>query len=125
MKYIFIDPGKLFDRKRLESSMSRKQRNVSSVEQGSFASLPATIVRLVLTTQSNFKTNQQHSLLNEDLLAGHAAVNSLIRRQLKLGLKSTVRIKKIHHKPSGLLGLVLNPFGDTAMKVEIFRFFLL
>ena len=114
----FIDPVKLFERKRLESSMNSKQRNVSSGERGSFSSLPGTIVRLVLTSQRNFHVNEQCLLLNEDILPGHVAVNSLIRRQLKLGVKSTVQIRKIHHKPSTLLGLVLNPFGNSAKKVK-------
>ena len=109
---------KLFERKRFESSMNSKHRNVSSGERGSFSSLPATIVRLVLTSQRNFSMNEQSLLLNEHLLSGHVAVNSLIRRQLKLGLKSAVEIRKVHHKPSTLLGLVLNPFGDSARKVK-------
>ena len=110
---------KLFERKRLESSMNSKQRNVSSDERAGLSSLPATIVRLVLTSQRNFSVNEQSSLIfNEDLLSGHVAVNCLIRRQLKLGLKSAVQINKVHHKASDLLGLVLNPFGDSARKVK-------
>jgi hypothetical protein len=99
--------------------MNSKQRNVSSGERGSFSSLPTTIVRLVLTSQINFHMNEQCLLLNEDLLSGHIAVNTLIRRQLKLGVKSTVQIRRILHKPSTLLGLVLNPFGESAKKVNL------
>ena len=95
--------------------MNSKQRNVSSGESSSFSSLPGTIVRLVLTSQRNFQMNE---LFKEDLLPGHVTVNSLIRRQLKLGVKSAVQITKIHHSPSTLLGLVLNPFGDSAKKVK-------
>jgi hypothetical protein len=109
---------KLFERKRLESSMNSKQRNLSSGERSSFSSLPGTIVRLVLTTQRNFPMNEQRLLLNEDLLPGHVAVNNLVRRQLKLGVKSAVQITKVHHKPSTLLGLVLNPFGEGSKKVK-------
>ena len=99
--------------------MNSKQRNVSSGESSSFSSLPGTIVRLVLTSQRNFQMNEQCLLFKEDLLPGHVTVNSLIRRQLKLGVKSAVQITKIHHNPSTLLGLVLNPFGDSAKKVKL------
>lgn len=98
--------------------MNSKQRNISSGERVSISSSLATIVRLVLTSQKNFFSNEQCSLLSEDLLSGHVAVKSLIRRQLKLGVKSTVQINRVNHRPSNLLGLVLNPFGHSARKVK-------
>ncbi|XP_028405471.1 peroxisome biogenesis factor 1-like [Dendronephthya gigantea] len=115
------DPVKLFDRKRLELKINSRQRNVSSGERLSLSSSPATIVRLVVTSQRNFCSNEQCSFLSEDLLSGHVAVKSLIRRQLKLGVKSTVQINRINHKPSTLLGLVLNPFGPSARKIKSFN----
>ena len=116
--YHFLDSVNIFERKRSEASINSKQRNVLSGELTSFSSLPSTIVRLVFTSQRNFYVNEQWSIFNEDLLSGHVTVNSLIRRQLKLGVKSTVQLKKINYKPSTLLGLVLNPFGDSAKKVK-------
>lgn len=101
--------------------MNSKQRSVSSGERGSFSSLPTTIVRLVLTNQRNFYGDQdskKHAFFGEELLSGHIAVSGLLRRQLKLGVKSAVQIKRVFHKPATLLAVVLNPFGADAKKVR-------
>lgn len=121
-EYIFfLDRAQLYEANRLQrfnSNSSNRQRNVLSNERGIVSSSTSTIIRLVLTSQKNFR-HDKNFLLKEDLLLGHVAVNNLIRRQLKIGVKSSVQIKKVHHKSSILLGLVLNPFGEGAKKVSL------